>query len=76
MAVATIDWASGVLRRQGMPEVEIDAVLDDRCPEDVRRHLLELHEERLWEWLADDRQLLDAVTRSLATTPYGRRPRC
>lgn len=57
--------ATPVLRDQGMPPEEIDAILGADDPEVVRRYL-ELHEERLEERLADQRRsigrLMQVVT--------------
>ena len=49
--------ATPLLRDQGMPPEEIDAILGARDPEVVRRYL-ELHEERLAERLADQRRTI------------------
>jgi len=48
-----------------MPSDEIGTVLTTDDPELVRRHL-ELHRERLDEWLADQRRTLAALERLLA----------
>jgi DNA-binding transcriptional MerR regulator len=57
--------ARRILRRQGMPPEEIRAVLAPGDPAIVRR-LLELHRERLEEWLQEQRRLLASVEDSLA----------
>jgi DNA-binding transcriptional MerR regulator len=57
-----------ILRGQGMPRHEIRRVLAAEDPLVVRR-LLELHEERLGEWLAEQRRLLAHLERSLAGAP-------
>lgn len=49
--------ARRILRRQGMPSREIRAVLAANDPLVVRR-LLELHRERLEEWLEVQQRLL------------------
>lgn len=49
--------ARRILRRQGMPSREIRAVLAAEDPVAVRR-LLELHSERLAEWLEEQQRLL------------------
>jgi DNA-binding transcriptional MerR regulator len=49
--------ARRILRRQGMPRREIRAVLAAEDPVAVRR-LLELHRERLEEWLEEQQRLL------------------
>jgi hypothetical protein len=54
-----------VLRRQGMPAREIRAVLAANDPLVVRR-LLELHRERLGEWLEEQERLVASIERSLA----------
>ena len=57
-----------VLRRQGMPRQEIRAVLAANDPLLVRR-LLELHRERLEEWLEEQRRLVANIEQSLAGEP-------
>ena len=52
------------LRRQRMPLPEIRAVLSADDPRIVRRHL-ELHRERLEEWVAEQRSVLASLQRSL-----------
>lgn len=56
--------ARRILRRQGMPSREIRAVLAADDPLVVQR-LLELHRERLEEWLEDQRRLVATIERSL-----------
>jgi hypothetical protein len=51
--------ARRILRGQGMPPREIRAVLATDDPLIVRR-LLELHRERLGEWLEEQQQLVAA----------------
>jgi DNA-binding transcriptional MerR regulator len=57
--------ARRILRRQGMPPQEIRAVLVADDPVIVRR-LLELHRERLEEWLEAQRRLVSDIEQSLA----------
>lgn len=57
-----------VLRAQGMPPQEIRAVLAAGDPRIVRR-LMELHRERLEEWLEEQRRLVASIERSLAGEP-------
>lgn len=52
--------AVDVLRRHEMPPEEIHAVVTTDDPTLVRRHL-ELHRERLDEWLAEQARRLSAV---------------
>jgi hypothetical protein len=63
--------AAAILRRQRMPAGEIRAVLAAGDPATVRRHL-ELHGERLEEWLAGQRRILATVEAWLVTKPGGR----
>ncbi len=49
--------ARRILRRQGMPSREIRTILEANDPLVVRR-LLELHRERLEEWLEEQQRLL------------------
>jgi hypothetical protein len=49
--------ARRILRRQGMPSREVRAILEANDPLVVRR-LLELHRERLEEWLEEQQRLL------------------
>ena len=53
----TAGAARRILRRQGMPSREIRTVLRADDPLVVRR-LLELHRERLEEWIEEQQQLL------------------
>jgi DNA-binding transcriptional MerR regulator len=62
--------ARRILRRQGMPPEEIRAVLAAEDPVVVYR-LLELHRERLEEWIAEQRRLVTTIEGSVA----GRRER-
>ena len=69
-----------VLRDQGMPPDELLEVLTTCDHELVRRHL-ELHLERLEEWLAAQRRQVTDIERILATLPQetarvGERPSC
>jgi hypothetical protein len=57
--------ARRILRGQGMPPREIRMVLAADDPLMVGR-LLELHRERLREWLEEQQQLVAAIERSLA----------
>jgi hypothetical protein len=52
------------LRRQQMPPDEIRAVLAADDPIVVRR-LLELHRERLGEWLEEQRRIVASLERAL-----------
>jgi hypothetical protein len=61
--------ATPVLRDQGMPPEEIDAILGTDDAEVVRRYL-ELHEERLEERFADQRRTIGRLMQAL-TTPKG-----
>jgi hypothetical protein len=53
-----------ILRQQRMPPGEVRAVLEADDPLFVRR-LLELHRERLGEWLEEQRRLVSWIERSL-----------
>jgi hypothetical protein len=53
-------WAVGVLRSQDMLPGEIRGVLSTDDPDLVHRYL-ELHGERLDEWLVDQRRTLAAL---------------
>jgi DNA-binding transcriptional MerR regulator len=64
-----------ILRRQGMPRQEIRAVLASEDPLAVRR-LLELHDERLGEWLDEQRRLVANIERSLAAEERPSVDRC
>ena len=55
--------ARRILRRQGMPPREIRAVLAADDPL-VGRRLLELHRERLGEWLEEQRRLVSSIERA------------
>jgi DNA-binding transcriptional MerR regulator len=55
--------ARRILRRQGMPPEEIRTVLAASDPIVVRR-VLELHRERLEEWLEEQRRLIASIDRS------------
>lgn len=57
-------WTAAKLRHLGMPGHEIRAILGADDPATVHR-LLELHEERLEELLAEQRRTLAALERSL-----------
>jgi hypothetical protein len=60
--------AAAILRRQRMPAGEIRAVLAAGDPAIVRRYL-ELHRERLEEWLVGQRRVLEAVEGWLMADP-------
>jgi hypothetical protein len=60
--------ARRILRRQGMPSAEIHAVLAPGDPV-VARRILELHRERLEEWIGEQRALLARVEDSLLAEP-------
>jgi DNA-binding transcriptional MerR regulator len=65
--------ARRILRRQGMPSQEIRAVLAADDPLVVRR-LLELHRERLEEWLEEQERLVVSIEHRLygmAASRYG-----
>jgi hypothetical protein len=64
--------AEEILRRQRMPAEEIRAVVTAEDPMIVRRHL-ELHRERLDEWIEEQRRIVVAIERSLtrAMPPVG-----
>jgi DNA-binding transcriptional MerR regulator len=64
----TVATARRILRGQGMPPKEIRAVLAGDDPLFVRR-LLELHRERLGEWLDEQQRLVASIERSLAGEP-------
>ena len=57
--------AKRTLREQGMPPGEIEAVLAADEPQVLRRYM-ELHRERLDEWVAAERRALGGVERFLA----------
>jgi hypothetical protein len=69
MRTETFD-AVATLRRQQMPPEEIRAVLAADDPIVVRR-LLELHRERMEEWLEEQRRIVASLERELT----GRDPR-
>ena len=58
-------WAEMVLRDQEMPPDELRVVLTTADRELVRHHL-ELHLERLEEWLSNQRRRVAAVERIVA----------
>jgi hypothetical protein len=60
--------ARRILRGQGMPPREIRAILAADDPLFVRR-LLELHRERLAEWLEEQQRLVASIEWSLAGEP-------
>ncbi len=64
MSASMTTRAAVTLRRQGMPPEEIRTVLAAEDPVIVRRHL-ELHRERLEEWLAEERRTLCSLERLL-----------
>jgi hypothetical protein len=51
-----------------MPSNEIRAILSADDPVTVRRHL-ELHRERMEEWLEDQRRILDSLESALTGAP-------
>ena len=61
-----------ILRRQGMPPEEIAGVLGDRDVVLARR-LLELHRERLGEWLREQDELIASIERSIVGPSERRR---
>jgi hypothetical protein len=67
-------WAASVLRSQDMPPNEIRTVLTTDDPELVHRYL-ELHGERLDQWLVDQWRTLAALERVLAESADARRSR-
>jgi hypothetical protein len=64
VAPGSIAWAEMVLRDQEMPPDELRVVLATADRELVRRHL-ELHLERLEEWLITQRRSVAAAERIL-----------
>jgi DNA-binding transcriptional MerR regulator len=58
--------AAMILRRQGMPPEEIADVLDDDAV--LARRRLELHRERLREWLRTQDELIASIERSIVGT--------
>jgi hypothetical protein len=69
-----VAWAADVLRDHRMPSHEIEVVLTSADPIIVRRHL-ELHRERLQEWVDDQRRTLAAIEGLLADAAGRRRER-
>ena len=65
--------ATQVLRDQGMPPEEIDAILGADDPGVIRRYL-ELHVERLEERLADQRRSIGRLMQVIPPAPGVRRP--
>ena len=65
--------ATQVLRDQGMPPEEIDAILGADDPEVIRKYL-ELHEERLEERLADQRRSIGRLMQVITPATGVRRP--
>jgi hypothetical protein len=61
-----------ILRRQGMPAGEIAHVLGGDDPVLARR-LLELHRERLGEWLRAQDELIASIERSIPDASERRR---
>jgi len=59
--------AVATLRRQQMPPDEIRAVLSADDPIVIRR-LLELHRERMEEWLEEQRRIVASLERALTGT--------
>ena len=57
-----VGWTEMVLRSQGMPSDELRVVLTTADRELIRRHL-ELHLERLEEWLINQQRCLAAIER-------------
>ena len=64
----TATTARRILRRQGMPPQDIRAVLAADDPL-VGRRLLELHRERLEEWLDEQWKLVANIERVLVDGP-------
>jgi DNA-binding transcriptional MerR regulator len=64
--------ATPVLRDQGMPPEEIDAILGADDPEVIRRYL-ELHRERLEERLADQRRTISRLIQVTTSSRGDRR---
>jgi hypothetical protein len=61
-----------ILRGQGMPPEEVAGVLGDGGAV-IARRLLELHRERLGEWLREQNELIASIERSIAGPREGRR---
>jgi hypothetical protein len=68
-----MSWAAHVLREQGMPALERHAVYGTDDPRTVRRYL-DLHRERLEEWLMDQRAVLECIEVLLTETIRTRSP--
>jgi hypothetical protein len=68
-----VAWAEMVLRDQGMSWDEIRIVSTTADRERVRRHL-ELHVERLEEWLGEQRRTVAAVERVLTEASEREQP--
>jgi hypothetical protein len=60
----TPEAAGTILRGQGMPPEEVGTVLAAADPTVIRR-ILELHRERLGEWVEEQRELIGSIERSL-----------
>ncbi|MGH2692298.1 MAG: hypothetical protein ACRDHM_07310 [Actinomycetota bacterium] len=73
MRTETLD-AVATLRRQQMPRDEIRAVFAADDPIVVRR-LLELHRERMEEWLEEQRRIVASLERALTGTGPRTSPR-
>jgi len=63
-----LDGFGETLREQGMPAVELQAILHSDDPVIVRRYL-ELHRERLEERLAEQVRTLERLERQLHPAP-------
>jgi hypothetical protein len=66
-------WAAHVLQEQGMPAAERHAVIDSDEPRTIQRYL-DLHRERLEEWLMDQRAVLECIEVLLTETIRTRSP--
>ena len=64
--VSSLIRAAALLRESRMPEDEIRTIVTTAEPELVRRYL-ELHLERLEEWLVAQRRTLESVERLLTS---------
>jgi hypothetical protein len=60
-------WAAHVLRQQGMPALERDAVIGADDPRTIRRYM-DLHRERLEERLMDQRAVVECIEVLLTET--------
>ena len=60
--------AREILRRQGMPPEEVRAVFGG-ADALIARRLLELHRERLEEWLHEQRRLVMRIEQAVAGVP-------